>query len=82
MSRLILTSAAVGVMCFAAGIAYAAYQPHMEATLRALQTAKAEIVQSDANNDHGGHAGKATELINRAITEVELGIQYRNEHGQ
>jgi hypothetical protein len=81
MPRLILVSAAVGVLCFAAGVTVAADQPNMYAALSALQQARQYIVAADQYHDHGGHAGNATALIDQAIHEVHLGINYRNNHG-
>jgi len=72
---------AVGLVSLS-GIAAAAEQPHMEATLRALENARHEIEIADQYRDHGGHAGAATQLIDQAIREVKEGIRYRNEHGQ
>lgn len=55
------------------GIGYAlAAQPHMQAALAALQTAKAELEAAIA--DKGGHRVKALALVNDALTEVRAGI--------
>jgi hypothetical protein len=56
---------------FAAGYAVAA-QPHMQAALRALRNANAEL--NAALPDKGGHRVKAINLVNDAITETEAGI--------
>jgi hypothetical protein len=63
------------------GLAYAAYQPHMDGALAALEHAKEEILIADQARDHGGHAGAATTLIDQAIHEVREGIRFRNERG-
>jgi hypothetical protein len=63
------------------GWAYAAYQPHMDGALAALEQAKQEILIADQARDHGGHAGAATQLIEQAIHEVREGIRFRNERG-
>jgi hypothetical protein len=49
-------------------------QPHMEATFAYLETTLHELEIADQYRDHGGHAGRATELVRE-------GIRYRNEHG-
>ncbi len=62
---------AVAGGAFAAGLAYAA-QPHMEAALNALLTAQSELRVAEHNE--GGHRANALDLVNRAITQVQLGI--------
>jgi hypothetical protein len=47
-------------------------QPNMRAALAHLREAKAALQRAEHNK--GGHRGKAVELINRAIAEVEAGI--------
>ena len=79
--RRVMSVIAVGLVLTVPGMAFAADQPHMEATLGALQQALHEIEIADQARDHGGHAGAATNLIQQAIQEVRLGIRYRNEHG-
>jgi len=61
----------VGLAAFGIGYAVAA-QPHMQAALSALQTAKAEL--DAAIPDKAGHRVKAIALVNDAITEVRAGI--------
>lgn len=64
-----------------AGIAYARRhnhasapdQPHMQAALDALNAALGHLNQAEA--DKGGHRARAIELVNQAISEVNLGIQ-------
>lgn len=64
-----------------AGIAYARRhnhasppdQPHMQAALDALNSALTNLNQAEA--DKGGHRAKAIDLVNQAISEVNLGIQ-------
>jgi hypothetical protein len=62
---------AVGLAAFGIGYALAA-QPHMEAALSALETAKKEL--DIAEHDKGGHRVKAIALVNDAIGEVRAGI--------
>ena len=50
----------------------------MEATLAYLETTLHELEVADQYRDHGGHSGRATELVREAIRE---GIRFRNEHG-
>ncbi|WP_323119821.1 hypothetical protein [Burkholderia alba] len=80
MQNSIRVAVAAGLLSLC-GIAAAAPQPHMDAALNALENAKREIQVADQANDHGGHAGAATKLIDQAIHEVKEGIRYRNEHG-
>ena len=82
MRKLIGAAVAAGAILSYQGVAMAEPQPHMEETLRALDIARHEIEIADAAHDHGGHAGAATELIEKAIREVKEGIRYRNEHGR
>src|ERR1051326_2745966 len=48
-------------------------QPHMQAALDALQSARNNL--DKANADKGGHRANAIQLVNDAIAEVRLGIQ-------
>jgi hypothetical protein len=81
MRSLIGAAVTVGAILAFAGVAAAAPQPHMDAALAALENARTEIGIADQARDHGGHAGEATALIDRAIREVREGIRYRNAHG-
>ena len=51
------------------------YEPHMEAALRHLQSARVELER--AIPDKGGHREKAINLIDRAIVQLNEGIMYR-----
>jgi len=53
-------------------------QPHMNAALSFLQTAKNELKVAEHNK--GGHRANAVGLVNHAITEVNRGIQYARTH--
>ena len=55
-----------------------AAQPHMEAALSALQSAKAELQQAVA--DKGGHRVKALDSVNTAISETRAGIEFAKTH--
>ena len=48
-------------------------QPHMQAALDALQSARSNL--DKANADKGGHRANAIQLVNSAIAEVKLGIE-------
>jgi hypothetical protein len=61
------------VTVFGAGVAVGA-QPHMTNALQALQTARSELLLASPNK--GGHRDQAIELVNRAINQVQLGINY------
>jgi hypothetical protein len=47
-------------------------QPHMQAALDALESARANLDKADA--DKGGHRAKAIDLVKDAISEVRAGI--------
>jgi type II secretory pathway pseudopilin PulG len=55
-----------------------AEQPKMEAALRALRAARAEL--QAASHDKGGHRVKALEHVNQAIAEVERGMEFDRRH--
>jgi len=65
------------VIGFAAGCATGG-QPHMEAALDNLRSARAEL--ESANTDKGGHRGRAIELVDEAIGEVRSGIEFARTH--
>jgi len=48
-------------------------QPHMQAALTALESARNNLDRAEA--DKGGHRAKAIDLVKSAIDEVKLGIQ-------
>src|SRR5580765_9056109 len=48
-------------------------QPHMQAALDALQSAKDNLDKAEA--DKGGHRANAIQLVNDAIAEVRLGVE-------
>ena len=55
-----------------------AAQPQMQAALRHLRSAKADL--NRATTDKGGHRAKAIELVEQAIAEVERGISFDRRH--
>ena len=57
------------------GIGYAiGAQPHMEASLSLLRSARAELAAATPNK--GGHRARALGLIDQAIAEVRDGIAF------
>lgn len=93
-----LLGAAVVVVALAAGIAHARSvppspgapaesvaddkerQPHMRAAIAALRTAKDQLEKASA--DKGGHRKAAIDLVNKAIDEVQAGIDADNQNGK
>ena len=53
-------------------------QPEMTAALQNLRDAQRNLQL--ASRDKGGHRANAVNLVNRAIAEIEAGIQYDNRH--
>ncbi|MFL6254844.1 MAG: hypothetical protein ACJ74T_07460 [Pyrinomonadaceae bacterium] len=53
-------------------------QPHMQAALDKLQSARSNL--EAATDDKGGHRVKALEHVNKAIDEVQKGIEYDRTH--
>ena len=49
-------------------------QPHMQAALDHLRSARGEL--EAANSNKGGHRERAIELVDQAISEVRAGIDY------
>jgi hypothetical protein len=49
-------------------------QPHMQAALDALRTARAELKMAEHNK--GGHRERALEHVNAAIGQVESGMAF------
>jgi len=54
------------------------HEPHMAAALEHLRQAEQELQQAAANK--GGHREQAINLTHQAMSEVEQGIQYYNQH--
>ncbi|HTQ05276.1 MAG TPA: hypothetical protein VMI54_15540 [Polyangiaceae bacterium] len=53
-------------------------QPHMDAALKHLNDARAELAA--AESDKGGHRVKALGFTDQAIKQVEAGIAFANKH--
>jgi hypothetical protein len=63
------------VIASSVGIGYAiGAQPHMEASLGILQSARAELAKATPNK--GGHRERALGLIDQAIAEVRAGMAF------
>lgn len=62
---------------FVAGRASAA-QPHMNVALDHLRAARTALEKAEA--DKGGHRAAAIDLTDRAIHEVEAGMDYARHH--
>jgi hypothetical protein len=61
------------------GIGYAiGAQPHMEATVALLQSARSELTAATPNK--GGHRERALALIDQAIDQVHEGIRFAATH--
>lgn len=56
-----------------------AYQGNMERALSSLYDALASLREASSNK--GGHRVTAMDLIQQAITEVNAGIEFADEHG-
>ena len=74
------TLALTGALALSAfgGLAGADTQPHMQAALVTLRTAREQL--RNATSDKGGHRAQAIDLTDKAIAQVEKGIAYDNEH--
>ena len=53
-------------------------QPHMKEALASLGTAKTQLEK--ASSDKGGHRAKALQYTKLAISEVQKGIKFDNQH--
>ena len=62
------------ILGYTAGCATGGGQPHMQAALDELRSARSEL--DAATSDKGGHRAKAIELVDEAIGEVQAGIAY------
>lgn len=75
-NRSVLSAIALVVLLagsFVAGHAHAA-QPHMVRALDHLRAARRNL--ENATADKGGHRERAIGAVNRAIEQVEAGIEY------
>ena len=75
LSALFLSGALTGAALTGAAVAA---QGHMDAALRALQTAKFQL--QAAVPDKGGHRERALSDVNAAMAEVQAGINFARMH--
>ena len=71
-------AAAPGALALSAAPA-AAYQGNMERALASLGEALASLQASTPNK--GGHRERAIKLVERAMNQVQTGIEWANRHG-
>ncbi|MGO9377643.1 MAG: hypothetical protein ACLP29_03700 [Dissulfurispiraceae bacterium] len=74
--KIVIVVLVVGLMIGGAVAGYAMEQPHMYAAMEHLKAAKAELER--AEHDKGGFRVKAIETINRAMEQVQRGIEAGN----
>lgn len=65
--------AAAAVTATSLATSASASQPHMDAAISYLNSARKEL--EAASHDKGGHRVKAIDLINQAVQQVKLGKQ-------
>ena len=79
MKRMLQLAALAGTLAMGVAIGHAAAdQPHMQAALDALKTARGEL--NAATADKGGHRVAALKDIDDAIKEVKAGIEFDRHH--
>ncbi|HEV3190735.1 MAG TPA: hypothetical protein VGY54_09585 [Polyangiaceae bacterium] len=75
------TALALILACGGGGVAVrnaGADQPYMQAAREHLQQARASLERAEANK--GGHRERAIDLVDRAIAQVNEGIEYARPH--
>ena len=72
IATLMIMCALTAVSC--ASTTTHADQPHMQAALNSLQEARAHL--TNATHDKGGHRKDAIDAIDRAIAQVQRGIDF------
>jgi len=75
---LIATGAVIASGLVVAAKPAAAIQANMDHARAALEDAMRDLRM--AEDDKGGHKGKAMQLIQQAIAEVNAGIEFANTH--
>ena len=73
----ILTLVVLLAGSFVAGRVHAA-QPHMVTARNQLRSARSELQAAVA--DKGGHRERAIDIVDRAIAQVDEGIEYGRSH--
>jgi hypothetical protein len=69
---------AAAALLFAAVTPALADQPHMEEALRHLERARESLQR--ASSDKGGNRADAIRAVDKAIAEVQRGIEYDRKH--
>ncbi len=78
MKKIFITAFFALLFIAAFTIGCATGQPHMAAARDQLVAAKGEL--EAASSDKGGHRERAIELINDAIAQVDLGMEFARTH--
>lgn len=78
LAALAAGAASIGLAVSASSPAEA-YQGNMERALSSLYDSLASLREASSNK--GGHREKAMQLIQQAISEVQQGIEFADEHG-
>ena len=79
MMTVVLTAVLGGIVAYQnVPNAFAGKQPHMEAALKALTTAQAELKAAD--DDKGGFRAKAIVSTGDAVVQTQKGIDWANTH--
>jgi len=63
---------------YLAGCATGGGQPHMQAAMDNLRTARDELKAAEGNK--GGHRERAITLVNDAMDQVQRGIDFARSH--
>lgn len=66
------------IVGYLAGCATGGGQPHMQAALDQLQSARSELSAAEANK--GGHRERALRLIDDAMEQVRRGMEFASNH--
>jgi len=79
MKRTLQLAALAGTLAMGVAIGHAAAdQPHMQAALDALKTARGEL--NAATADKGGHRVAALHAVDEAIKETRAGMEFDRKH--
>jgi uncharacterized low-complexity protein len=79
MKRMLQLAALAGTLAMGVAIGHAAAdQPHMQAALDALKTARGEL--NAATADKGGHRVAALRAVDAAIKETRAGMDFDRKH--
>ena len=79
MKRMLQLAALGGALAMGVAIGHAAAdQPHMQAALDALKTARGEL--NAAKDNKGGHRVAALQAVDDAIRETKAGMEFDRTH--